>query len=223
MVGQGVLRECVLDAGVSEVLSVVRKAGATPARVGDTEVAQSGKVRELVARDFLDFSDLEQGFIGCDACFFAIGVSAFAVKAAEYPRITLDIPVAAAKALARANAGMTMVFVSANGADETERSSVMWKRVKGEAENAVLGAGFAHAYVLRPLGIVPMHGIQSRTGLYRFVYGATRPLLPALLRAFPQYVTSTEGLGRAMILLARQGYGKQRLEARDISAVAGAR
>jgi len=220
MVGQGVLRECVRDPGVTEVLSVVRKPGATPARVGDTDVAASGKVREFVAPDFFDFSGVEYEFAGFDACFFAIGVSTFAVKAEEYPKITRDIPVAAARSLVRANPDMTMVFVSAHGADETETSSAMWKRVKGEAENEMLHAGFARAFVLRPLGIVPMHGIQSRTGLYRAVYGMMRPLLPALLRSLPRYVTSTEGLGRAMIAVARNGYPKQRLEAADISAVA---
>ena len=130
MVGQGVLRECVRDAGVNEVLSVVRKPGATPARVGDTDVAGCGKVRELVASNFLDFSDVEREFVGFDACLFAIGVSTFAVKAEQYPKITRDIPMAAARSLVRANPGMTMVFVSAHGADETERSGAMWKRVK---------------------------------------------------------------------------------------------
>jgi uncharacterized protein YbjT (DUF2867 family) len=220
MVGQGVLRECVRDAGVSEVLSVVRKAGATPARVGDTDVAACGKVRELLARDFFDFSGVESEFAGFDACLFAIGVSTFAVKAEEYPKITRDIPVAVARSLVRANPAMKMVFVSAHGADETEQSGAMWKRVKGETENAMLRAGFASAHVLRPLGIVPMHGIQSRTRLYRGFYGMIRPLLPALLRGLPKYVTSTEGLGQAMIAVARGGYANQRLEAADISAVA---
>ena len=222
MVGQGVLRECVRDSSVTEVLSVVRKAGVTPARVGDTDVTTSGKVRELVAPDFFDFSAVEREFAGFDACLFAIGVSTFAVKAEEYPKITRDIPMAAARSLVRANPAMTMVFVSAHGADETEQSAAMWKRVKGETENEMLRAGFARAFVLRPLGIVPMHGIQSRTGLYRAFYGTMRPLLPALLRSFPKYVTSTEGLGRAMLAVARDGDAKQRLEAADISAVARA-
>jgi uncharacterized protein YbjT (DUF2867 family) len=190
--------------------------------VGATDVAACGKVRELVAPDFFDFSDVESEFAGFDACLFAIGVSTFAVKAEEYPKVTRDIPVAAARSLVRANPAMTMVFVSAHGADETEQSGGMWKRVKGETENAMLGAGFARAYVLRPLGIVPTHGIQSRTALYRGFYGMMRPLLPALLRGLPRYTTSTEGLGRAMIVVARDGYAKQRLEAADISAVARA-
>ena len=222
MVGQGVLRECVRDAGVTKVLSVVRKPGATPARVGDTDVTASGKVRELVAPNFFDFSAVEHKFAGFDACLFAIGVSTFAVKAEEYPKITRDIPVAAARSLVRVNPAMTMVFVSARGADETETASAMWKRVKGETENEMLRAGFAQAYVLRPLGIVPMHGIQSRTGLYRTFYGMMRPLLPAFLRALPRYVTSTEGLGRAILAVARSGYKNRRLEAADISAVAQA-
>ena len=222
MVGQGILRECVREADITEVLSVVRKAGATPERVGDTDVAASAKVREVVAQDFFDFSAVEAEFASCDACVFAIGVSTFAVKAEEYSRITRDIPVAAAHSLVRANPAMTMVFVSAHGADETETSGAMWKRVKGEAENAILRAGFERAHVIRPLMIVPLHGIQSRTRLYRGFYGVMRPLLPALLRSFPHYTTSTEALGRAILAVVRDGYAKQRLDAEDISAVARA-
>ena len=95
----------------------------------------------------------------------------------------------------------------------------MWARVKGETENALLAMPFKAAYMFRPGGIVPMHGIQSKTAAYRILYTVMTPILPFLLRAFPKYVTTTEQMGRAMLVVAKRGYGKPILEAADIASV----
>ena len=95
----------------------------------------------------------------------------------------------------------------------------MWARVKGETENALLAMGFKAAYMFRPGVIVPLHGITSKTKLYRGMYAVMRPVLPLLLRWFPQAVTTTEQVGRAMLAVAKHGYAKPVLEARDISKV----
>jgi nucleoside-diphosphate-sugar epimerase len=64
MVGQGVLRKCVLDPGVAEVLAVTRSGmGSQPA-----------KVSEMVHMDFFDFGPVEDKLRGYDACFFCLGV-----------------------------------------------------------------------------------------------------------------------------------------------------
>ena len=115
------------------------------------------------------------------------------------------------------NPALTFVFVSGAGADSTETSTVMWKRVKGQAENAILRMSFKASYVLRPAYIQPLHGIQSRTGLYRRLYVVVAPLYPLLKALFPRHVTTTEVLGRAMIAVARQGFPKRVLESEDIS------
>jgi hypothetical protein len=52
----------------------------------------------------------------------------------------------------------------------------MWARVRGETENAVLRLPFRTAVVIRPAGIIPLHGITSRTPLYRAAYAITRPI-----------------------------------------------
>src|SRR5580692_9480386 len=93
----------------------------------------------------------------------------------------------------------------------------MWARVKGKTENALLNLPFKAAYMLRPGVIQPLHGIQSRTSGYRIFYSITRPLLPLLRWLLPQYITTTELLGRAMILVAQRGYPKHVLETRDIN------
>jgi len=218
MVGQGVLRECVLDPDVDAVVSVVRRA--TRPILGRT----SGKVREVVASDFFDYSKIEGNFAGFDACFFCLGISSVGMKEGEYRRVTFDLTMAAAKTLLRLNpttagGGMTFIYVSGAGTDSSEKGRVMWARVKGATENALLAMGFKAAYMFRPGAIVPLHGITSKTKLYRGIYTAMKPVLPLLLRMFPQYVTTTEQMGRAMLAVAKGGYPKRILEAHDIAGL----
>jgi len=209
MVGQGVLRECLLDPDVEIVLSVGRNATGQ----------RHPKLRELVHRDFLDFSPIESELAGFDACFFCLGVSSAGMKADDYRRVTYDFTMAAARTLARLNPNMTFVYVSGMGTDSSERGRTMWARVKGQTENALLRMPFQAAYMFRPGVIVPLHGIKSRTALYRIPYMLMAPLLPLLEAAFPKYVTTTERLGRAMIHVAKQGAAKAVLESSDINAI----
>lgn len=209
MVGQGALRECLLDPGVSSVLAVAR----TPVP------ATHPKLRQLTLPDLLDYSQAESELTGYDACFFAIGVSAVGVGAAEYERTTYGIPLAAATALARLNPQMTFIYISAHGADSTEKSRTDWARVKGKAENALLRLPFKAVYILRPLLIQPLHGIRSRTLAYRIIYGALSPAMPFLQRRLSRWMLTTESLGRAMVNIARNGAPKHVLESHDIRAL----
>jgi uncharacterized protein YbjT (DUF2867 family) len=216
MVGQGVLRECVLDPGVELVLSVVRRA------TGPSLGRKSEKVREVVATEFFDLAKIEINLTGFDACFFCLGVSAIGMKESDYRRVTYDLTIAVARKLVwlnptTANGGMTFIYVSGAGTDSSEKGRAMWSRVKGATETALLGMKFKAAYMFRPAVIVPLHGITSKTGWYRGIYAAMKPVLPFLLRWFPQYVTTTEQMGRAMLTVARRGYAKPVLEARDIA------
>jgi len=210
MVGQGVLRECLLDPEVKQVVSVVRSAS------GQTDT----KLHEVVHSDFMDFSGIESELSGCDACFFCLGVSSAGMTEAEYTRVTYAITMAAAQTLVRVSPALTFEYISGQGTASSEKGRSMWARVKGRTENALLALPFK-AYMLRPGFIQPLHGIKSKTRVYRFFYAASKPLLPALKAAFPQYVTTTERLGRAMIAVARHGYSKKVLEMKDINNVAG--
>jgi uncharacterized protein YbjT (DUF2867 family) len=157
MVGQGVLRECLLDPSVERVLSVVRKPTGQ----------QNAKLGELVHKDFFDFSGVESQLTGYDACFFSIGVTSSGMTEESYSRATYNMTLAAAETLARLNPQMTFLFVSGAGSDSTEKGRVMWARVKGRTENAVLRLPFRAAYVFRPGMIQPLHGIRSKTQSYR--------------------------------------------------------
>jgi uncharacterized protein YbjT (DUF2867 family) len=211
MVGQGVLRECLLDDGVSDVLAVGRSATGR----------HHPKLRELVVSDLHDLSDVERELTGFDACFFCLGVSSAGMSEAQYTRVTHDLTLDVARTLARLDPAMTFVYVSGRGTDSTERGRTMWARVKGRTENALLALPFRAAYMFRPGFIEPLHGIQSRTALYRRLYVVMRPLVPLLRRLAPDATTTTEQVGRAMLAVARHGYATPHLEPRDINAATG--
>ena len=211
MVGQGVLRECLADAGVERVLAVVR----SPLE------STHEKLDQVVHRDFFDFTSLEPRFSGFDACFFCLGVSSAGMTEEAYRRATYDITLSAARSLVRASPGMTFIYVSGAGTDRTESGRTMWARVKGKTENALLALPFQHACMFRPGIIVPLHGIRSKTRVYRVFYSIFRPLLPVANVLFPGQVTTTQQVGRAMIAVARKGPPKPILESRDIRALGG--
>jgi uncharacterized protein YbjT (DUF2867 family) len=209
MVGLGVLRECLLDEDVNSVLVIGRSA------LGQ----QHEKLREIVHRDLTSFENIEDQLQGYDACFFCLGVSSAGMREADYRRITYDLTMAAAQTLARLNPGMTFIYVSGAGTDSSGRGRSMWARVKGETENALLRLPFKAAYMFRPGLIQPLHGIRSKTRIYRVFYVILGPFVPWLLAMFPKYVTTTERVGRAMISVARQGFPKPVLESQDINDV----
>jgi len=209
MVGQGVLRECLLDRDVQNVLAIGRS------MTGQ----RHQKLRELVHKNFLDFSALEAELSGFDACFFCLGVSSAGMTEERYQRVTYDMTMAAAQILVKLNPEMTFIYVSGMGTDSTERGRVMWARVKGKTENALLQLPFKAQYMFRPAFIQPLHGIRSKTKLYRASYAIMGPIYPLLKVLLPKYVTTTEQVGRAMLKVAKQGALKSVLENWDINSI----
>ena len=208
MVGAGVLNECLLDDRIREIVSVQRSPSGASHR----------KLRELIRTDFFDYHDARDAFRGADACFFCLGVTAVGKSEEEYHRLTFDLTLAAARTLAGLNPGMAFCYVSGQGTDSSERGRIMWARVKGKTENALLRLPL-RAYMLRPGYIQPLGGIKSKTRVYRLFYKVMAPLYPVLKRLTPGLVTTNEAVGRAMIELAASGSGSRILEVRDINRV----
>jgi len=206
MIGQGVLRECLIDPGVQRVLTVGRSVTGQ----------HHAKLREIAHKDLHDFTSIRSELSGYDACFFCLGVTSAGMNEADYRRITYDIALAAARTLVELNPSMTFVFVSGTGADSSERGRTMWARVKGATENAILALPFKASYVFRPAFVQPMHGIKSRTGWYNALYNLLWPLYPVLSRVAPRYVLTTEQIGRAMLHVVRHGAPRPILESRDV-------
>jgi uncharacterized protein YbjT (DUF2867 family) len=208
MVGQGVLRECLLDPGVERVLVV----GRTPTG------RQDPKLREVLHRDFTDFAPIENELAGYDACFFCLGVSSVGMPPEQYERITYGYTLAAAEPLARLNPDSTFIYVSGAGTDSTEQGRTRWARVKGRTENAIIALPF-HGYAFRPGYIQPLHGVRSKVRFFAAIYRVVAPLYPLLKRVMPGVVTTTEQLGRAMLAVARDGAPKRVLGSREINAL----
>jgi uncharacterized protein YbjT (DUF2867 family) len=213
MVGQGILRECILELDVQLVQTVGRTATGT----------QNAKLREVVHADLWDYRAIEGSMSGFDACFFCLGVASSGMSEPDYERVTYGITISAAQVLSRLNPNMTFIYVSGAGADSSERGRVMWARVRGKTENALLRMPIKATYIFRPALIQPLHGIKSRTATYRLLYSLTAPLLPMLRRVMPGYISTTEQIGRAMLIVARNGAPKPILESRDIVEITQAK
>jgi uncharacterized protein YbjT (DUF2867 family) len=209
MIGQAVLRECLLDPAVTEVVTVGRTATGR----------QHAKLREVVHADLFDLAPIRGDLADADACFFCLGVSSAGMAEDAYRRITYDLTMAAARLFADAKPDATFVYVSGQGTDSTEKGRTTWARVKGKTENDIL-ALLPHSYMFRPGYIHPMNGEKPRSRLYRAMLPVLRPLHPVLRRLFPKSVTNTELLGRAMLKVAKQGGAQRVLESPDINAVA---
>lgn len=209
MVGQGVLRECLLDPDVETVLSVGRSATGQ----------RHERLREIVHADLFDLSAVEAELAGFDAGFFCLGVSSAGMTEESYRRVTYDLTMSVARCLAKLNPRMTFVYVSGMGTDSTGHGRIMWARVKGETENALLRMPFKAAYMFRPALIVPLNGVKSKTRLYRAFYVVLGPILPWLYAAAPKYVTTTAQVARAMLAVAKRGAPVPVLENSDINKV----
>ncbi|TCV92355.1 putative NAD(P)-binding protein [Luteibacter rhizovicinus] len=207
MVGQGVLRECLLDRDVAKVAAV----GRTPTGKSDAKFA------DIVVTDMTNYASVEDRLTGYDACFFCLGVSSVGMNEETYTKLTYDLTMAAATTLARLNPDMTFVYVTGAGTDSTEKGQSMWARVKGRTENALLALPFRAAYMFRPGGIEPMNGEVPKTASVRWIYYLMRPVFPLLTKMLPKYITTTERMGRAMLKVARDGNATHIVDIDDIN------
>ena len=208
MVGKSVLLECLDSPHIGQVLAVGRR------RLGVTHP----KLREILLEDLVRVADIREDLVGYDACFFGMGVSAAGMSEVDYTRMSYTIPKAWGETLHALNPGMTFIYVSGMGTDETEKGRIMWARVKGRTENLVLGQGFAHAYAIRLGALLPERGIRSSTRLYRVLYAIMRPFFP-LMRRSKHVITST-AFGRGIINLIRFPQRQGRIYNADLNALA---
>jgi hypothetical protein len=202
MVGEGVLHECLQDAEVENILVINRR----PCGVSHP------KLKEIIHRDFFDFSPIRSQLSGFNACFFCLGVSSVGMKEEEYRKFTYDLTVHVATTLATVNPDMVFCYVSGAGTDSSENGRAMWARVKGKTENDLLKLPFKKAYMFRPGFIEPTKGLKNTLQLYRYVFW----MIPVLKVVFPKYVSSLREIGTAMINAVRKGYPKTVLEVNDI-------
>jgi uncharacterized protein YbjT (DUF2867 family) len=208
MVGEGVLLECLEHPAIEKVLIVNRKSyGAT-----------HPKLQECIVPDFLDLDGFASQLSGYDACFYCAGVSSRGMSESEYSRITYDITIHFAQELASLDPQMIFVYVSGALTDSSEKGRVMWARVKGRTENALMRCGFRRVYNFRPGFMKPTPGQRN----IQWYYKAIGWMYPILRVALGNQVSTMRDVGLAMIHSVLKGYPKQVLEIRDINSLAKA-
>jgi hypothetical protein len=205
MVGEGVLLECLQNHQVDSVLAVGRKA---------LDLSHP-KLKVFVAPDFLQIDGAGTQLRGYDACFYCAGVSSNGVTEEDYTRFTYDTTLHFAAATLQANRHMVFNFISGHLADSSEQGRVMWARIKGKTENALLKMFAGKEYNLRPALMQPMPGQKHFYGYNRWTHKILYPLLSLFFPA-----CSIQQIAQAMINATLMGYEKPILEVSDIRKLA---
>jgi uncharacterized protein YbjT (DUF2867 family) len=209
MVGGYALRYALENSAVGSVTSIGRR------KLGISHT----KLTEVLHRDFADCSALAGTLSGQDAAVFCLGTYTGSVSDAELRTITVDYTVEFARVLRGGSPGAAFSFLSGNGADPTGRSRIPFARYKGEAEKALLAAGFPSVYIFRPAYIYPVELRKEPNFSYRLL----RTIYPAFRVLFPNQVIRADDLARAMVDAAVHGIGSEHhaavFENRDIRAL----
>jgi len=208
MVGGYALRYALENSAVARVTSIGRRKLGIP----------HSKLEEVLHPDFADCSALADTLAGQDAAIFCLGTYTGAVSDAELRKITADYTIEFARVLHRSSPGAAFSFLSGSGADPTGRSPLPFARYKGEAENALLAAGFPHVYIFRPAYIYPVEPRKEPNFSYRLL----RTIYPAFRALFPNQVIRADDLARAMldVVVSETGQcGGPVFENRDIRAM----
>ena len=97
--------------------------------------------------------------------------------------------------------------------------TIEFARYKGEAEKALIAAGFPRVFIFRPAYIYPVKPRLEPNFSYRLL----RAIYPAFRMLFPNQVIPADDLARAMVDVAVRGEGERAdriFENRDIRAMA---
>ena len=206
MVGEGVLHVCLNDPRVESVLVINRN----PCNVSHF------KLKEIIHKDFLNLSSIENSLVGYNACYFCAGISSVGKKEGEYRRTTYDLTMNFADTVLKLNPDSVFTYVSGSGTDSSEKGRLSWARIKGKTENDLLKLPFKDSFMFRPGYIQPIKGLKHSYKIYNYL----SPIYPMLQRFFPKYVGTLEELGRSMINVTLSGYEKKVLKIVDIRKTA---
>lgn len=203
MIGNLILQNCLSNPEIKTVTSIVRR------RSG----IKHPKLVEIIHDNFLDFSTIANQLTNQDICFYCIGVYTGQVSRAEFAKITIDFTKAFATALRINNIETTFCFLSGQGADTSEKSSIMFAKDKGIAENFLFKLNFYKMYSFRPGYIYPV----TKRNEPNFGYKLTRVLYkPFLSKIYPNIGVSSEKLANVMVAIGLNGFNKPIIENNDI-------
>src|SRR2546425_3558061 len=127
------------------------------------------KLVEVLHQDFSNCASLAQAASDQDGCIFCLGTYTGTVSDAELKTITVDYTIEFARVLRASSPDAAFAFLSGAGADQTGRSRIAYARYKGEAEKALLAAGFPSVYIFRPAYIYPVEPRREPNFSYRLL------------------------------------------------------
>jgi uncharacterized protein YbjT (DUF2867 family) len=159
------------------------------------------KLKEVLHPNFADCSALAEPLSHQDAAVFCLGAYTGSVSDAELRTITVDYTVEFARVLHLSSPDAEFVFLSGQGADPTGKSRIAFARDKGQAETALLAAGFHAVYIFRPAYI---YSVKPRTEP-NFGYRLLRAIYPVFRALFPSRVVRADDLARVMVDVAVRG------------------
>lgn len=208
MVGKAVLLECLDHPSINKVLVVNRQ----------SLKIKHDKLEEILLNDFTKIASKSDELKNYDACFYCMGVSVLGLNEEQYTKIIYNTTKAFVDILYKLNPKIIFNYVSGTGTDTTEKRKIMWARVKGKTENAILKQGFLDAYMFRLGAILPEKGIRSKTAWYNTFYFIMCPLFPFL--RLSRDITTTTKFGLAMINTLFHPQESKYLSNRDINLLA---
>lgn len=207
LVGQGVLREALVDPRVERIGVLGRRATGS----------DDPRVQDLRVEGFDALDGVADRLAPWDACFYCAGAPPLGTPEAEYRQVTVALTLQVARAFAERNPRGRFLYVSGAHADPASR--LMPLRVKGEAEAALRALPIA-TVMLRPGGIQPAHGERSPHAWMRPLYALGAPFMGLGVRLLPGVMTSTAAVGRALLALAAMPDAPAVVENADINRLA---
>lgn len=206
MVGEGVMNACLNHPDITKVLIIGRRPYGM----------QHPKLIELVHANLYDLTPIAAQLSGYDACYFCLGTTSVGKDEAEFTKTTHDLTISFARTLVNVNPNMTFTYISGVGTDSTEKGTTMWARVKGKTENDLLKMGFKQAFMFRPGYLHPTIGLKNTLPYYKYITW----MFPIVKTLAPNYASTLNDLGLAMINVTKGGYSKPIIEVKDINALA---
>jgi len=206
MVGEGILLVCLQNPDIERILIINRRpAGITHPRL-----------QEIILKDFMDLSAVEEQLAGYDACFFCLGISSVGMKMDAYRKVTYDLTMHFGETVSRLNKDMVFIYVSGAGTDGTEKGRIEWARIKGKTENDLRKLPFRRVYGYRPGFIRPFKGQKKAHAFYSYINW----FFPLGKKLSADYFNTMEELALSMIRLAHDDYPEDTIYGKDISRLA---
>jgi uncharacterized protein YbjT (DUF2867 family) len=186
MIGGIILNTCLSSDDIGKVTMINR----TSAGIAHE------KLSEIIHSDFTDLSSIESHFQNQDIAYYCLGVYTGAVDRETFRTITVDYTKSFARTLKDQSPNVSFCFLSGMGADQTEKSRMMFAKDKGSAENHLISLHFKQLNIFRPGYIYPVTPRIEPNLSYKIM----RFLYPIYKRAYPNGVIASTELANAIFI-----------------------